>query len=74
MSRKHNIIAPTKCSVCVIKFYKKKNDFFKINPFFCVFKEMKKKNITAFSKHVGKAYHISQRYKVRFIFKVFTYN
>ena len=24
--------------------------------------EMKKKNITAFSKHVGRAYHISQRF------------
>lgn len=28
---------------------------------------MKKKNVTAFSKHIGKAYHISQRYQYKWI-------
>jgi hypothetical protein len=28
---------------------------------------MKKKKVTAFSKHFGKAYHISQRYKYKWI-------
>lgn len=27
--------------------------------------ELKKKNVTAFSKHIGKAYHISQRYQYK---------
>lgn len=33
--------------------------------FFCCCKELKKKNVTAFSKHIGKAYHISQRYQFK---------
>ncbi len=30
-------------------------------------KELKKKNVTAFSKHIGKAYHISQRYQYKWV-------
>lgn len=34
---------------------------------FSILKELKKKNVTSFSKHIGKAYHISQRYQYKWI-------
>jgi hypothetical protein len=39
----------------------------------CLFagiKELKRKNVTAFSKHIGRAYHISQRYQYKWASQV----